>query len=1053
MCGISAVISKSAEREEILKKSLSKIVHRGSSNFEYKVLDGIALGTNRLPIVGRLSGEQPVYNEDETIFAILNGEIFNYREIREELKSKGHSFRSDSDTEVLVHLYEEYGDSMIEHLDSEMYAFVIYNTKTGDFYAGRDRFGVKPLYYGIDARDKSYHFASELKQLVQFDFITEVLDFPTGHYMKNGELKKYYEIKISNDIADEKEAIRNLTGYVVDAVKKRVDTDLPVAVLMSGGVDSSLVMEIANRFHPDVTAYILGRPGSSDYEAALKLCKEYNYKYKIVYPDVDYAAEIEQVVYHLELYEAQVIRQSFSLDILARAIVRDGYRIALAGEASDEIFGGYNEFVRLAEGDINKGCELITRSLCRSHNVRVDRMSMKHTLEVRSPFFDTKVVDYAMQINGNLKIHKKDHDVITKYIIRKVAEKFLPNYIAFRYKVPFSNGAGMNVGFNFRAQDGDVAKEVLNSKFGQLTISDEEKKEIGFITKEEEVYYAMYKDFSFNKLVDHKKRIVTKETLSQIDTDTKTTRIVVAEFDKMALYYPVYLAEKLELFSKRDLDVSFISTGGDDLTYNSIFSGSAQIGISDPVFSFSNNFSTKGKITASFINKIPIVAIAIDPKITITTKDDFKNYKIGSFQEFSTNNTLVRYYLPDIQIQVYPNKEIITALKHREIDIAFVTLDYAFSIQSLGGRIVHSLTEEIDQYLFTGFTISENLDPSFAPAIEKFNASIKEALVFIGNFPKESEEVFKTIFPDIFESKEFITTMKNFWHKKLDVIEAKEVSNAEKVWKTVHPNLLKKNSASFLKPSKAAEVIKNFTTLKNSREVPYLEDRMVNLVQHSIESKKPLEIFTFWGASDKDALSESDYLVLDKVKQLATNLKTEFSIDTKITFILTDRHAEMNGYSSRNYSKYLKLIQVEMTSRGFWFVLLSTLWKQIGLTEKKVNEYAVGLTDEKWSALRISRELEKMSSHRGHVDAKASAKKYYAFRMLENPLLEKKFANSIQISFSDDKFQEVYPDLPTLYLWPYKAGKVGNLPWFDYQKKEKTGILASFKKFLMDPIV
>jgi|GEM_PF-1190683 len=1037
MCGISAIISKSSDREEILKQSLSKIIHRGSSNFEYKTLEGAVMGTNRLPIVGRLTGQQPVYNEDETVFAILNGEIFNYKEITNNLKSKGHAFRGDSDTEVLVHLYEEYGDKMVEYIDSEMYAFVVFDIKTGDFYAARDRFGVKPFYYAIDTRDKSYHFASELKQLVQFDFITEVFDFPPAHFMKNGKLASYYEIKVSNEIVDEKEAVRNLTNLMVEAVKKRVDTDLPVAVLLSGGIDSSLVMEIANRFHPNVTAYILGRPGASDYEAALRLCKDFKYKYKIVYPDVDYGDEIEQVLYHMEIYEAQVLRQSFALDILSRAIVRDGFRIALAGDASDEIFGGYNEFVRLSNDDINKGCELITKSLSRSHNIRLDRMSMKHTLELRAPFFDTKVVDYAMKINGSLKVKRKDHDVTTKYVIREVAAKFLPDYIAFRYKVPFSNGAGMNVGFNFRTQDGDVAKGVIASEFGNLTVSDEEKKEIGFITQEEVIYYAMYKNLSYNKLVGHKERIVTKETLSQIDSDKSKLRVVVAEFDRMPIYFPLYLAEKTSLFSKHDLDVSFISTGGDDLTYNSLFSGSAQIGISDPVFSFSNGFSTKGKIFGSLINQVPVVAIAIDPSIAISSKDDFKKYKVGSFQEFSTVNTLARYYLPDIEIKTYGHKEIINALKHREIDIAFVSLDYAFILQGIGGKVLHSLTEDFGDYLFTGLTVSDNLDPSFLPAIEKFKAAIKEAIVFMTNFPEESRVKFEALFPDIADSKLFISTMRKYWHKKLEEIENSEISNAENVWKKIHPSLLKSNSASFVKLNEANKIISAIVTRKTSREIPYREDRMSTLIQESLDSKKPLEIISFWGASDKKSLNESDYSVLDKVKDFCLTLKNEYNLDTKMTFILSDQHGMMNGYSNKNYSVYLKNIVTEMKKRDLYSIHLSDIWKKGGLTEKQIKRYAKEISDEKWSAIRIAEGLEKIASHRGHEDAREGAKIYYAARKLENPLIEKEFPHSIQIVFSDDKFQEVYPEVPAFYLWPYKRGNIHNLPWFDYVAEKR----------------
>ncbi len=432
----------------------------------------------------------------------------------------------------------------------------------------------------------------------------------------------------------------------------------------------------------------------------------------------------------------------------------------------------------------------------------------------------------------------------------------------------------MNVGFNFRSQDGDVAKEVLASDFGKLTITDEEKKDIGFITQEEEVYYAMYKGFSYNKLAGHKERIITKETLSQIDSDKNKLRVVVAEFDRMPLYFPVYLAEKLSLFSKRDLDISFVSTGGDDLTYNSLFSGSAQIGISDPIFSFSNGFATKGKIFGSLIDQVPVVAITIDPAVSINSKGDFKKYKIGSFQEFSTVNTVARYYLPDLEIKPFRHKEIINALKHREVDIAFVSLDFAYILKGVGGRIIHSLTEDFKEYLFTGLTVSDNLDPSFIPATEKFKAAIKEAVVSIYNFPEESRKIFEELFPDITDSTEFISSMKEFWHKKLDDIDNKEVLHAEKIWKKIHPELLKATSPNFIKLDKASKIILSLSTNKTCRQIPYCEDKMSLLIEESIALNKPLEVITFWGASDKKSLSETDYLVLDKIK--------DFSITGKI---------------------------------------------------------------------------------------------------------------------------------------------------------------------------
>jgi hypothetical protein len=349
----------------------------------------------------------------------------------------------------------------------------------------------------------------------------------------------------------------------------------------------------------------------------------------------------------------------------------------------------------------------------------------------------------------------------------------------------------------------------------------------------------------------------------------------------------------------------------------------------------------------------------------------------------------------------------------------------------LGGRILHSLTEEFGQYLFTGLTVSDNLDSSFFPAIEKFKSAVKEAIVFINNFPQESQTKFEEIFPDISNGAEFLLFMKRFWHKKLDDIEAKEVSSAEKVWKTVHPSLLEAGTPSFVRLTEANRIIASFATSKTSREIPYLEDRMVTLVQESIDRKKPLEVISFWGASDKKNLSETDYLALDKVKEFAERLKNDYRIDSEITFILTDQHALLNSYSSKNYIPYLKNIREEMKKRNFNSIYLSQIWKKGGINKKVVEKQAEEISSNSWSAIRINIELEKMASHRGHKNTKNMAKVYYSMRKLENPLIEKMFPKAVQIAFSDDKFQEVYPELPTLYLWPYKRGKVDVLPWFD----------------------
>ncbi len=515
MCGITAVFGNCLKSEDFIKKSLNKIKHRGSSNFEYEIFENAGLGTNRLAIVGEDTGKQPISDDNNEIYAILNGEIYNYVELKNDLIEKGYKFKTSSDTEVLVYLYKEYGSQFTQMIDSEIFAFVIYDKKKNKFLAGRDRFGVKPLYYAID-KDMNYYFASELKQLSQFKFIEKIYEFPKGHIMYNNKLRSYYSLNFSDDIIDEKIAVNNISRLLEIAVKKRVNTNLPVAVLLSGGVDSSLIMEIANKYHNNVRAYILGYKESEDYKAAVKLCKERNYKFKVVEPNSNYDEKVYEMIESVETYEAQIIRHCFSLDIVAKQIKEDGYKIVLSGDNADEIFAGYNEFSSVSELFVNTVCKSLVDNMDRGHNKRLDRISMKHTLEIRSPFYDEKLVEFAMRINSKLKIKKNGKKIITKYILRKTALNYLPEYISFRYKAPFSNGAGMNVGNNYKNQDGDVAKKVIE-KYKYLKFSNTNQ-EYKFLTNEERIYFEIFNSFNYTKLENNHERIITKEDLDSIES-------------------------------------------------------------------------------------------------------------------------------------------------------------------------------------------------------------------------------------------------------------------------------------------------------------------------------------------------------------------------------------------------------------------------------------------------------------------------------------------------------------------------------------------------------
>lgn len=514
MCGISAIVGDVSQKEEKLKISLSKITHRGDHEFEYRIFDEAALGVNRLAIVDEKYGNQPQYNENETVFAILNGEIFNFAKLTDELVAHGHEFRSSSDTEVLVHLWEEYKAGLVSKLDSEMFAFIIFDKATGEVFVARDRIGVKPLYYAKD-KGGSMYFASEIKALVCFDEIDNIHEFPAGSYYYQGKFIKYYDVAIGENTNTLD--ILKLKDIIERAVFKRVQTELPIAVFLSGGVDSSLIMELATRFHKDVTALILGMTDSPDYVSAIKLCKEKGWQYKAIEPSIDYEKELSDIIYYVESYDPNIVRHSFANDAISRLAHELAFKVVLTGEGADEIFAGYNEFLEIDESKINAGCRALLNSMSRGNLMRVDKMAMRYTVETRCPYFDQELVDAAMSIAGSLKVGMYQDKKITKLVFRNIAAKYLPKEIAFRDKAPFANGAGMNIGVNYQRGDGVLSeiaeKFVSNDDFAKI------KNEFmgrGFQTKEEVLLFDKYRQFGYDKFVEGRAKLMVKDTLTSL---------------------------------------------------------------------------------------------------------------------------------------------------------------------------------------------------------------------------------------------------------------------------------------------------------------------------------------------------------------------------------------------------------------------------------------------------------------------------------------------------------------------------------------------------------
>lgn len=1027
MCGIIAIFGNNNANERA-HQSLEKITHRGSNVFESELFDNGVLGANRLPIVDREFGKQPKFNEDRTIFAVQNGEVFNYKELKKELEEKGHKFTTDSDTEVLAHLYEEYGPEMVYQLDSEMFAFVIFDKKNNSVFVARDPLGVKPLYYAKDKTGQLY-FASELKQLSFFDDIEEVHTFPAGSYFKNGEFKKYFSLQITNELNNEDKIVSLLEKKIIKAVSKRVQTDLPVGVFLSGGVDSSLIMETAVRLHPDVTAIILGYPGSPDYEYALRLCKDRKYKYHVVRPDVDFEKELDGLIYHLETYEPLIIRQSFSLDICAREANRLGLKVVLVGEGADELFGGYNEFSNLPSEKINEGCLMLTQSLSAGHLQRVDRMSMKHTVEVRAPFFDKEIVDVALKIKGDLKVKKENHQIITKYILRKTAANFLPDYIAWRYKVPFSNGAGMNVGNNFKSQDGDVAKIILAKEEIQLPQTLLDKYSV--VTKEGKYYLNKFYEFGFTKLVGSENRLVVKDNLNDLHKSEKQ-RLLVAEFDRLALYFPVYFASQKGIFDLHNLDIDFIATGGDDKTYASLVNNSAHVGLSDPMFAmFENKEGIKGEIVGELVENIPGIAITLNPNVRINTLDDFKKYKIGTFEAYSTMHGITKYLLPkETAIFDFEHKTLLKKLADRSIDVAIVLPEQAFELETIGGRVVYEFRSEFQKFLFSGFTISNILEERYRAYLKSFIVAVRESVQYIRKNKKEALDEFVKIFPKLKESEKIFNYYLNLW-STTERVERSDYKNACDVWKKNYPELLKEYVPYFRKSSIADPIIAKINSREYRRDFPFLEDILEKNIIEALEKKQSLKFIGFWGAGEKDSIDEHDENTINYFKNYIENIYTVLNHKIDVMWILSDSHAKNNGYTEENYTKYLKKIKNKLEENNFQTIYLSDLWNKWGLNDQIIKKELANQQQNWWSSVSIASQLEKQAQKRfDDKDFLISAQKYYIMRKLEKKYLQKEFEGRIFFNFTDGKMQSLMPTLPSLYLYSEDRG-VSDVPWFN----------------------
>lgn len=448
MCGILAIIGKGKD-EQLVKRLSKRMSHRGPDESDMHVTEkGHILSHERLSIIDLYSGKQPIQGCG-TAWMVHNGEIYNHQQLRDTVL-KHHAFRSKSDSEVIVHLYEEYGYEFLHLLDGD-FAFVVIDGD--DFIAGRDPLGVKPLYYGLDERGRVY-FASEMKPIA--DQCKTFSTFPPGHYYtpKTGFVKYYRPEYEDHTKANKPLDMELLRETLTEAVRKRLMSDVPVGVLLSGGLDSSLTSSIAARLlkeqGKELHSFSIGLdPEAPDAVAARKVADFLGTRHHEIHFTIEQGIEIlDKLIWHLETYDVTSVRASTPMYFLSKAIADTGIKVVLSGEGADEIFGGYLYF-RNAPSTVDFQKETIERvqKLFTADLLRADKSTMAHGLETRVPFLDKKFLDAAMTIEAEQK-QPKTYDGVEKYILRKAfdtpGQPYLPAEVLWRQKEQFSDGVGYN---------------------------------------------------------------------------------------------------------------------------------------------------------------------------------------------------------------------------------------------------------------------------------------------------------------------------------------------------------------------------------------------------------------------------------------------------------------------------------------------------------------------------------------------------------------------------------------------------------------------------------
>lgn len=458
MCSIFGVLDLKTDPQELRKTALemSRLMrHRGPDWSGIYAGDNAILAHERLSIVDVNTGAQPLYNQQRTHVLAVNGEIYNHQALRERLADR-YAFQTGSDCEVILALYQEHGPDFLDQLRG-MFAFILYDAERDAYLIGRDHLGIIPLYMGHDEHGNLF-VASEMKALVP---ICQTLrEFPAGSalWSRDGEIRRYYQRDWFDYAAVEQNPTDSaaLRCALEESVKSHLMSDVPYGVLLSGGLDSSIISAITKKFAarrveddersaawwPQLHSFAVGLQGAPDLKAAQEVANHLGTVHHEIHFTVQEGMDtIRDVIYHIETYDVTTIRASTPMYLMARKIKAMGIKMVLSGEGADEVFGGYLYFHKAPNA--KEFHDETVRKLLALHMydcARANKAMAAWGVEARAPFLDKAFLDVAMRLNPRDKMCGNGR--IEKQLLRECFESYLPASVAWRQKEQFSDGVG-----------------------------------------------------------------------------------------------------------------------------------------------------------------------------------------------------------------------------------------------------------------------------------------------------------------------------------------------------------------------------------------------------------------------------------------------------------------------------------------------------------------------------------------------------------------------------------------------------------------------------------